>query len=204
MLSALILLPSLVELVLQGADHQLWGSVLWRGQAYQYGGFWAGLLHDWRPNYVLQPEAMFATYPFLHAGLGHLIGNMLCLAFLGDLVAERAGGRGLLALYAGSALGGALAFGILSHSPAPMIGASGAIFGLAGVLTVWDGQTRRSLGQWNRAPLIVLGLAGLNLAMWVMQSGNLAWETHLGGFLAGFLGAALFAAYPRILAKIRS
>jgi membrane associated rhomboid family serine protease len=46
----------------------------------------------------------------------------------------------------------------------------------------------------------MLGLAGLNLGMWLLQSGNLAWETHLGGFVAG----ALYAAYPRRLAKIRS
>jgi rhomboid protease GluP len=81
-----------------------------------------------------------------------------------------------------------------------MVGASGAIFGLAGALTVWDAGSRRSAGQWNRAPLILLGLAGVNLAMWWLQSGNLAWETHLGGCIAG-MG---FALYPRLVAKIRS
>lgn len=199
-LGGIILANLLVELVLQGADRHLWGNVLWRGWAYQYGGFWAGLLHDWRPNYPAQPAAMFLTYSLLHAGVGHLVGNMLGLAVLGDLAGERLGGRRLLGLYAACALGGAAAFGLLSHSPAPMIGASGAIFGLAGALTVWDARDRRRKGLWNRAALIVLGLAGLNLAIWVLQSGNLAWQAHLGGFVAG----AGLALYPRRLPKTRS
>jgi len=101
-------------------------------------------------------------------------------------------------------LGGGLGFGLLNHGAAPMIGASGAIFGLAGALTVWDAGRRRRAGLWSRAPLIMLGLAGLNLVIWVMQAGNLAWETHLGGFVAGGLAAWGFAAYPRSLAKTRS
>ncbi len=196
-LLGLILASTGVELVLQGADRGLWGSVLWRGMAYQYGGFWAGLLRDWQPNYALQPEIMFLTYSLLHAGLGHLVGNMISLALLGDKVTDRIGGRGLFWLFAVSALGGALGFGLLSHSPAPMIGASGAIFGLAGALTVWSARRRR---QWLRVPLIVLALVGLNLVIWVLQAGNLAWQAHLGGFVAG----ACFAVYPRSLAKTRS
>ena len=199
-LIGIILACVAVELILQGTDHRLWGSLLWRGQAYQYGGFWDGLLHDWQPNYRGQAATMFLTYSFLHAGLSHLVGNMLGLALLGDLVAERTGARRLVLLYAVSALGGALAFGLISHSPAPMIGASGAIFGLAGALTVWDAQTRRRRSQRSRAPLIILALAALNLGTWVLQSGNLAWQAHLGGFLAG----AMLAFYPRFLAKTRS
>lgn len=195
-LLGLILVSTAVELGLQGADHGLWGTVLWRGMAYQYGGFWAGLLQDWRPNYALQPGVMFLTYSVLHAGFGHLAGNMLSLAFLGDMVRDHIGGRGLLWLYLASALGGALGFGLFTHSPAPMIGASGAIFGLTGALTVWDAGR----GRWRRTALILVALAGLNLLIWLVQAGNLAWQTHLGGFVAG----AVFAAYPRILAKTRS
>lgn len=194
-LAGLILAQVLVELALQGADHHLWGSPLWRGEAYQNGGFWAGLLHDWHPNYAAQPITMFLTYSVLHAGLGHLVGNMMSLAYLGDLVATRVGGRGLIRLYGLAALGGAVAFGLISHSPAPMIGASGAIFGLAGALTVWDAQSRLAEGVWNRGPLIALGLALLNLILWWNAAGNLAWETHFGGFAAG----AALARYAPVL-----
>ncbi len=200
MLTGLILAPCLVELLLIGADLRLWGSPIWRGMAYQYYGFWAGLLHDWQPNYALQPYVMFVTYSLLHSGLGHLVGNMVGLAWLGDLVAERQGGRVLLRVYALSALGGALVFGLISHSPAPMVGASGAIFGLAGALTVWDAQTRHGRDRWGRVGLILLALTVVNLVMWWLQAGNLAWETHLGGTFAG-MGVAV---YPALLAKMRA
>ena len=43
------------------------------------------------------------------------------------------------------------------------------------------------------------GLALLNLVMWLLADGVLAWETHLGGFLAGIGMAALLA--PRAAAE---
>lgn len=191
-LLALILLCLAIELVLQGADHGLWGNPRWRMLCYQNGGFWAGLLHDWQPNYRLQPLAMFFSYALLHAGLSHALGNMMGLAFLGDLAVQRYGARGLLVLYAASTLGGGLAYGLLSTSPAPMIGASGAIFGLVGAWTVWAAPARHSLAY---ALAIIAGLVALNAAFWVMQGGNLAWQTHLGGFATG----AALALYPRRL-----
>lgn len=202
MLAAIIAANLGVECVLLGADLGLWGDARWRGLAYQYGGFWAGLLHDWQPNYAAQPVTMFASYALLHAGMGHVVGNMLGLAVLGDLAVDRVGARGLITLYAAAGLGGAVAFGILSTSAAPMIGASGAIFGLAGAWTVWDWQDHRApvnkiwadrIWAW-RTPAIVLGLAGMNAAIWALQGGNLAWETHLGGFIAG----AGLAMWPRV------
>ena len=197
-LLVLILLPTTIECVLWGADHGLWGQLRWRGLAYQYGGFWAGLLHNWQPNYAAQPVTMFASYALLHAGMGHLIGNLSGLALLGELAAERVGARGLITLYAASAFGGAAAFGALSTSAAPMIGASGAIFGLAGAWTVWDWQDHRNrpdrIWAW-RTPAIILALGLMNAAIWLLQGGNLAWQTHVGGFATG----AFLAMLPRLM-----
>ena len=182
LLGALVLGCVGVEAILLGADWQLWGSPRWRALAVQYGGFWAGLLRDWQPNYAAQPVTMFASYSMLHAGPGHLLCNMVVLAGLGDVAVARRGVRGLALIYGLSAAGGALAFAVLAPGPAPMVGASGAIFGLAGAWTVWDWHDRRrglaSLG-------IVLGLVVLNAAMWWLQEGQLAWQAHLGGFVTG-------------------
>ena len=79
----LVILMCLIEAVLQLADHGLVGSARWRQLAYQYGAFWAGLLHDWQPNFRLQPASMFLTYSMLHGGLGHLLGNLAALLALG-------------------------------------------------------------------------------------------------------------------------
>jgi len=190
-LLVLIVLCCAIELVLTAADWGLIGSLRWRGLAYQNGAFWAGLLFNWRPNYDAQPWLMFVTYAFLHSGFWHLAGNMLTLFFLGSIVEERVGQRGLLTLYAVSAIGGAAAFAVLTSSPQPMVGASGALFGLAGAWQYWEWIDCRH-GGLSRWPVwrTVLGLVVLNVVLWVWMEGLLAWETHLGGFLAGWVGAA--------------
>lgn len=179
------------ELVLQAADHGWVGSVRWRSLAYQYGAFWAGLLHGWQPNYRLQPLTMFVTYAFLHAGLAHLTGNLITLALVGKAVVMRCGARGFAILYALSVLGGGLGFGLLARAPAPMIGASGAIFGLLGALMIWQARERGRDGAVGILTLQVLALIFLNFVTWWLQGGQLAWEAHLGGFLAGAAGAYL-------------
>ena len=192
---ALLLVPLflmiLPELVLVPADHGFWGSAAWRPMAYQDGAFWAGLLHDWRPNYAIQPGLMFVTYAFLHAGPGHLLGNALALVPLGQETERWLGAGRTLAVGAAAALGGAATFALLSQSVSPMIGASGVDFGLAGALV-----TREALrpGGGRTALGLALGLALINLAMWALMA-HVAWETHLGGALAG--AGAAWALRPR-------
>jgi membrane associated rhomboid family serine protease len=69
-----------------------------------------------------------------------------------------------------------------------MVGASGALFGLAGAWKAWEWREARKSGTalWHIL-LWLLGLAVLNLVLWVLQGGLLAWETHLGGFIAGWI-----------------
>jgi rhomboid protease GluP len=184
----------LPELVLQGVDHGLFGSARWRPLAYQNAGFWAGLLRNWQPNYPAQPFTMFVTYAFLHAGFVHLLGNMVMLLVVGPVVIARFGARGFALIYAGSILGGGLSFGLLSASPSPMIGASGAISGLIGAVIV----AQFSQGSGSQRYVVTLvqigGLVALNLVSWWLEGGVLAWQTHLGGCLAGIgLGGLLLA-----------
>lgn len=181
-----------VEAVLLGADWGLWGSARWRLLAYQNGGFWTGLLGNWRPNYPGQPVLMFATYGFLHGGPGHAVANMVTLGSLGMPICDRLGTGRFLALYAAALLGGAAGFVLLSFTVQPMVGASGALFGLAGALLAWEWRDRRRSGT-RLAPVIwaVLGLGVLNAAMFWWLEGLLAWQTHLGGFLAGWPVALL-------------
>jgi len=181
-----------IELVLAAADTGLVGAQTWRGLAYQNGAFWPGLLHSWLPNYTLQPAVMFVTYAFLHAGLGHLAGNMITLFVLGEIVVERVGQAAFVGVYLAATLGGAAAYGLVSESPQPMVGASGAIFGLAGAwqFGLWadtgDGRRR----HWHLVRVLVL-LALLNLVLWLLLDGRLAWQAHLGGFVFGWSAAAL-------------
>ena len=119
-------------------------------------------------------------------GRGHLAGNLLALVWLGPGVVARRGAAGLALLWGAATLGGAAAFGLLTTNPAPMVGASGALFGLAAAWTVAEVQGARGLrARALRALGLTLSLVGLNAATWALQGGHLAWETHLGGFLAG-------------------
>jgi membrane associated rhomboid family serine protease len=190
-IAALIVLNVGVELVLAAADAGLVGSPRWRAIAYQNGAFWAGLLHGWRPNYPAQPWLMFLSYSVLHGGITHLAGNMLVLWMLGRVLRLRLGTAGFLAVYLLSAAGGALCFGLLSQSPQPMVGASGALFGLAGTWQYWRWSRRRRAGRslwpvWQT----LAWLAGLNAVFWVLLGGLLAWQAHLGGFATGWIVAA--------------
>lgn len=188
----LILVTSLPELILTAADLGLVGTARWRPWAYQNGAFWSGLLRDWTPNYRLQPATMFVTYAFLHSGMMHLATNMLGLFGLGTLVAGRIGTGRMLALYFVSVLGGAAAFGLLYAGPAPMVGASGAVFGLLGAWLYWDRADLRQRGAPTRSVWRAIGaLVVLNAVFWVLLGGGLAWETHLGGFVAGWAGAVV-------------
>lgn len=192
---AIFLLCLLPELAFLGNDIGLWGQPGWRQFVYQNGAFWPGLLDNWRSNYPGQKYAMFLTYGFLHAGPSHFILNMLTLFALAPPLLTRLDARGFVLLWTLSTLGGAIAFGFLSKSPHPMVGASGALFGLAGAILQGEMATMQARGApWLKAaramapPVLVLIL--LNLVSYWAMGGLLAWQTHLGGFLAGWITSA--------------
>lgn len=181
-----------VEAALTLADLRVIDVLRLRRLAYEYGGFWPGLLRDWRPNYTAQPATMFLTYGFLHGGLIHLAVNMVTLLSLGAAVTDRVGELRFSMIYAVSILGGGLGFGLLASTLQPMVGASGALFGLAGALVTWDLLDQLSARQWPLRTLrVVVLLIVLNFVLWWAMSGHLAWQTHLGGFLAGALAAVV-------------
>lgn len=175
-----------IEAVLVLSDLGIIGPPRLRLIAYAYGGFWPGLLADWIPNYPAQPALMFVTYSFLHGGVVHLAVNMITLLSLGGEVHDRLGTARYAVTYTVSILGGALAFGVLAPDLRPMVGASGALFGLAGAILVLEAiaRHRETLSQ---GPILraVLLLVALNVVLWWAMGGHLAWQTHLGGFVAG-------------------
>jgi membrane associated rhomboid family serine protease len=195
-LVALCVLP---EAALLGADLGLWGSSLWRSAAYAWGGFWPGLLQDWRPNFTGQSAVMFASYGFLHSGPLHLVVNMATLLSLGPPLVDRIGQGRFAVLYILSVLGGAAGFALLSDTTSPMVGASGALFGLAGAWIAWD-YTDRFSAQERLWPVAraVGWLVVLNLVLWWAMNGQLAWQTHLGGFVTGWVAAGLLDPRPRL------
>ncbi|WP_370576461.1 rhomboid family intramembrane serine protease [Paracoccus sp. MC1854] len=196
----LILLTALcvaIEAVLVLSDLGLIAHGRLRQLAYAYGGFWPGLLQGWQPNFAGQPWAMFLTHGFLHGGIAHLGFNMVTLWSLGRPLLDAGGRARFLAIWAVAQFLGGCAYAGLWSEPRPMVGASGALFGLAGawLAAIWndpaDAGESRHLVLW-----IVALLAGLNLAMVWALDGQLAWQTHLGGFAGGWIVAVLTGLAP--------
>lgn len=193
----LILANCLVEAGLLAADLGWVGSLYWRSWTYDNFAFFAPLLWDWQANYALQPLTMFVTYSFLHGGLLHLAVNMIALGSFGPEIARQIGAKRFLLAYLLCAIGGALVFALLAPaSPVPMVGASGALFGLLGLWIGWGYLERRHYGEGLGAIWRALAvLVAYNLVFWLLLSGRLAWETHLGGFVTGW-GIALVLGRP--------
>ncbi|MGY6632403.1 MAG: rhomboid family intramembrane serine protease [Alkalilacustris sp.] len=191
----LLALPELLFL-LDGTG--LFGREGLRTWAVVHFGFWNQLLMGGAPVWAFQREAMFLTYALLHGGFVHLAGNVVVTLALAGIVVARSSDRGFLALFALSAIGGGVGYALLGPAGAPMVGASGAVFGLIGAWKYWEWEDRRSVGASMR-PLwmSVIGLALLNLVIFVMLDGLLAWEAHLGGAVAGALWAAIVAPAQR-------
>lgn len=191
-LIVLIVVCVSIEAILLLGDHNVSFGPRVRSTVYEYTGFWPGLLDNWRPNYPLQPYTMFITYAFVHNGVPHLLFNMVTLYSLGRVVIDRVGTFGFVLLYAGAVLGGALGFGLLADTTQPMVGASGGLFGLVGGILSWNYVDRFTTRQ-RLAPVLqaACALLLLNLVIWWLMNGLLAWETHLGGFLAGWATALL-------------
>jgi len=185
-------LTCLPELVFLLAGSGLVGMPWLRNWAILHFAFLNPLLAGAEPFWPGQREAMFVTYAFLHGGFLHLAGNMVVTLALAGIVVARTSQAGFLVLYLVSAIGGGAGFALLGPMGAPMVGASGAVFGLIGAWKYWEWLDRRRLGASMR-PLwmSLIGLALLNVALWWLLSGLLAWEAHLGGFLAGAAWAAV-------------
>jgi len=184
-----------IELILSLAPSGIFGLSSLRWFVFAYGAFWQPVLAGVVPAaYPGQTVLMFITHAFLHGGMIHLVMNSVILLSLGKFIADHVGpARTLLVLFL-AAVGGAACFGLIASTPAPMIGASGAVFGLIGLWQVMDYRARRRAGVPIQPLLMaILGLVAANVIFFVILSGGLAWQAHLGGWIAGWLSGQSFA-----------
>ena len=86
------------------------------------------------PGQALERPWTFVTYMFVHAGLLHLLGNMIMLFVFGPPVEHRMGGRAFLLYYLYCGIGAAVLSlalsGVLPSAAVPFAGASGAVLGV--------------------------------------------------------------------------
>ena len=162
-----------------------------------------GGMSSWGVSAQALMRGRYETIPlhmFAHGGFFHLLMNSLGLLEIGGLVTARLGSFGTgwaRALLAYSLAGLSSMTFYLSFHPqgnVPMIGASGAIYGLVGLLLgmrlieelepVALDKLPMALVMFVRNNLLFLAILLVGGALAGM-SGPVAWEAHLGGFLFG-------------------
>jgi len=126
----------------------------------------AGFVHDW-------------TGPI------HILFNSYAIWIFGRQLEPMLGPLRFLFLYLTSIVGGSVAVLWLSDPVVPVVGASGALFGLMAAFFVIIRATGGNASQ-------LFGLIAINFALGFFVSG-ISWEGHLGGMVAGFLIAFVYA-----------
>lgn len=144
---------------------------------------------------------------FLHAGFLHLFFNAALILQTGEFVAERFGrttdgALRFLALFFASAAAGALVYVALNQgSEMPAIGASGAASGLFAAYLIArlpDVRTAiRSPLLWQMSFYFLLVNVALAATARLFGVLPIAWEAHLGGFIAGAVLYPLLAPRAR-------
>lgn len=120
----------------------------------------------------------------VHAGFVHLFFNMYALYLLGPIVENIWGSRLFAVFYVLTALAASTAS--ILFSPGPAVGASGAVFGLLGVLLAGTRAHHPVLDRRARAIVPQLGMIALiNLAFGFLAGGTIDNAAHIGGLLAG-------------------
>lgn len=141
------------------------------------------------PSLILARPWTIVTYMFVHAGLTHILFNMIALYFFGPRVEQRIGSERFFSLYMISGITGGLLSFIFAPA-APIVGASGAIFGV--MLAYARFWPRDRIYIWGVLPIearwLVIGYTVLSL-WWGFGGGasGTAHFAHLGGFVGGFL-----------------
>jgi len=147
----------------------------------------------------------FVTAAFLHSPstIFHILLNMFALWTLGQYLEPMLGRARFAALYLISGIGGQVAVTLLAGSPTiaglraglddawltPVVGASGAIFGLFGALLVLN----RHLGRSSAAMYATIAI---NAAFGFFYPG-ISWQAHVGGFVTGIVCAGVIVVFRR-------
>ncbi len=143
------------------------------------------LFRDWElmPNIVgYQHDYLrLVTAAFLHLGPVHILLNMWALYVIGPALERVLGWWRFLAVYLLGALGGSVAILLLGDAGVPVVGASGAIFGLFAAALVLS----RSVGFNTRALVITIGLN----FVFTFSVPGISKLAHVGGFVLGGLAA---------------
>ena len=142
-------------------------------------------------DFLFRPWTLL-TYSFVHAGVWHLLGNLLVIFFFGPPLEERWGSRDFIRFYLAAAVGGAVfsaLFFVLQPALA-IVGASAAAFGLMlAFAMLWPDMP---IHVWGIFPIKAKWLVGILAALQLLMladagASEVAVLAHLGGLVTAFL-----------------
>ncbi len=125
------------------------------------------------------------TSIFAHGSIIHIALNMYTLWIFGMLLEPLLGRARFAALFLISGFAGSVGVLLIANPLQPVIGASGAIFGMFGAFFV----IQRRLGG---DAMQILVLVAINLAIGFIPGFNIAWQAHVGGLVAGALVGLIY------------
>jgi membrane associated rhomboid family serine protease len=145
------------------------------------------------PRTALTRPWTFVSYMFVHAGLLHLLANMLMLFVFGTAVESRMGSRNFLLYYLFCGVGAAV-FSLLLAGIMPVgsfVGASGAVLGVAVAFAMFWPDAELIVFPIPvpiKARTLVIGLVVLDVVGSRLWPGDgIAHIAHVGGALFGYL-----------------
>jgi rhomboid protease GluP len=170
------------------------GMALTTGSIIEFSG--QGLIHwgaNWGPRTLSGQWVRLVTYMFVHGGIMHIAFNMWCLWDLGALCESLYGRWTFAAIYLLTGVAGGVA-SIAWNPKVLSVGASGAIFGLAGALIA-----SFYLGEFSLPSIAIRGtlrslvfFVGFNIFFGSMFPG-IDNACHAGGLVSGLILGALIA-----------
>lgn len=140
-------------------------------------------------GFLLRPWTIL-TCMFVHSGFWHIIANMLTLYFFGTYLYRLIGQGKFLFVYFGGGILGSILFILLAPSFSIAVGASGAVFALAGALVVMR----------PKLPVLIFPIP-VPIPLWLAVIGGflilsflpyIAWQAHLGGLVLGLIAGYFF------------
>ncbi len=156
---------------------------------------WLGLS---KLTFASQPWTI-VTNMFVHAPfprLGHILANMFTLFFFGNFLIRLMGEKRFFLVYFGGGLLGNILYLLMSPLYSIAFGASGAVFAVAGALTVL--RPKQTVFIFPIPVPIPLWIAVIGGFVILSFFPGVAWQAHLGGLLFGLGAGYLFKRRQRI------
>ncbi len=183
-------------------------AVGWRLSALQSYAF-SGDIMDWmlaNNRWPTEHLIRFVSYAFVHVGFAHMLFVVVFLLALGKMVGEIFHPLAVLVVFFGSAVVGALAYGLILDDSMPLIGGYPAVYGLIGAYTFLLWVRLAATGENQMRAFLLIGLLmGVQLVFGLLFGGGNDWLADLAGFCAGF--ALSFVVSPggwgRVMDKLR-